>query len=247
MRRDFDGEPSREDGRRAPHHHPGHGPRGAFSETGEDEGRWRGGPRGGGPRGGGRRSGGHGGDWHGSWHGHWRAVGGPGQGFGPAFFGRGSRAARGDVRAAVLALVGEQPMHGYQIIRELSERSGGVWMPSPGSVYPTLQLLEDEGLVTSEQQEGRRVYSATEAGRAVAAERRDRPAPWDEVASEADASLLDLREVAVLLMVASRQVAHAGNSSDVAKAKAVLTDARKALYGILAESPGDEPEGEPAD
>src|SRR4030088_2746910 len=71
--------------------------------------------------------------------------GGPWQGFGP--FGRGPRAGRGDVRAATLTLLGEGPMHGYQVIQELSERSGGMWRPSPGSVYPTLQLLEDEGLV----------------------------------------------------------------------------------------------------
>jgi DNA-binding PadR family transcriptional regulator len=137
-------------------------------------------------------------------------------------------------------------MHGYQIIRELSERSGGVWSPSPGSVYPTLQLLEDEGLVTSEQHDGKRVFSATEQGRTVAAERADegRPAPWDEVASEADSSLVALRSLAIQLVVASRQVAHAGSASDVAKAKAVLTDARKAIYGILAESPGDDHEAD---
>jgi DNA-binding PadR family transcriptional regulator len=68
------------------------------------------------------------------------------------------RVGRGDVRAATLLLLAEQPAHGYQIIQQVSERSAGRWQPSPGSVYPALQLLEDEGLVTAEQQEGRRVF-----------------------------------------------------------------------------------------
>jgi len=234
MRPDFEHSDSGDHGpRRFPH--PGAGPRFA-AEMGRTDPRWRGGPRGG------RRPSGRRGEWHGGRHGDWRGFGGS-AGFGPSFLGRGSRAARGDVRAAVLALVSEEPMHGYQIIREVSERSGGVWSPSPGSVYPTLQLLEDEGLVTSELHDGRRVYSATEAGRAAVAERQDRPAPWEEVASEADSSLVDLKELAVALLVASRQVAHAGSASDIAKAKTVLGDARKALYRILADSPGDEADG----
>ena len=84
----------------------------------------------------------------------------------PGFLGRGPRAGRGDVRAAILALLAEQPMHGYQIMRELGERSGGVWRPSPGSIYPTLQQLEDEELVRPETGDGgRRVFALTDAGR----------------------------------------------------------------------------------
>ena len=86
-------------------------------------------------------------------------------GWGPPWMGPGPRARRGDVRIAVLALLAEGPMHGYQIITELESRSGGVWRPSPGSVYPTLQLLEDEDLVTSQEVGGKRVYSITDAGR----------------------------------------------------------------------------------
>ena len=76
-----------------------------------------------------------------------------GQMFGPpwaaaAAAGAGPKARRGDVRAAILAVLAEQPMNGYQIIQEIAERSGGAWKPSPGSIYPTLQQLEDEGLVT---------------------------------------------------------------------------------------------------
>ena len=90
-------------------------------------------------------------------------------GRGDPFFGGGRRAGRGDIRAAILALLAEEPMHGYQIIRELSERTGGAWTPSPGSVYPTLQQLEDEDLVREQKSEsGRRVYALTDAGRAQA-------------------------------------------------------------------------------
>lgn len=199
-----------------------------FGTDGETRARRGEGP-GSGRRGGPRRD-----DWRAEWHagrgGHAR------RGPGGSLLGRGQRAARGDIRAAVLALTAEQPMHGYQIIRELGERSGGVWTPSPGSIYPTLQLLSDEGLVTSEDQDGRRVYSITDAGRAVLAERdADRPAPWDEVAAEADSSVVDLRQVAVQVIVAARQVAQAGSSAEIAKAKSILTEARRALYRILAD------------
>ena len=96
--------------------------------------------------------------------------------FGDKFEQRaGSRMGRGDVRSAILSLLAERPMHGYQIIQQIEERSGGAWKPSPGSVYPTLQLLTDEGAVEVEEQGGRKTYSLTEAGRAEAS---DRPAPW---------------------------------------------------------------------
>ena len=103
-------------------------------------------------------------------------------GFGPEYaFGR--RAGRGDIRAAILALLAEQPMHGYQIIQELAERTGGVWRPSPGSVYPTLQQLEDEELVREAASDsGKRVYELTDAGREQAA---SAPAPWTAVAARA--------------------------------------------------------------
>ena len=83
-----------------------------------------------------------------------------------ARFGKrpGTRAGRGEVRTAVLALLAERPMHGYQIIREIEERSGGHWKPSAGSVYPTLQLLADEGFISSEETNGRKVYSLTADG-----------------------------------------------------------------------------------
>ncbi|MGA8788951.1 MAG: PadR family transcriptional regulator, partial [Paenarthrobacter sp.] len=76
----------------------------------------------------------------------------------------GTRAGRGELRSAILALLAERPMHGYQIIHEIEERSGGSWKPSAGSVYPTLQLLADEGFVSAEESNGRKIYSLTEAG-----------------------------------------------------------------------------------
>jgi DNA-binding PadR family transcriptional regulator len=147
--------------------------------------------------------------------------------------GPGSRARRGDVRVAVLRLFGEQPMHGYQIIQELSSRSGGAWSPSPGSVYPTLQMLEDEGLVSSEEAAGKRVYGLTEAGRASVAETAGTPAPWEEAAEASTSN--ELREAGGRLIAAVRQIAHAANEDQKARAVEVLTEARKKLYAILAE------------
>jgi DNA-binding PadR family transcriptional regulator len=150
------------------------------------------------------------------------------------FGGPGQRARRGDVRTAVLRLLAEQPMHGYQIIQELSERSGGAWSPSPGSVYPTLQLLADEGLVTSQETAGKKVFSLTESGVAAAGEMADQPAPWEE-AAQSDTGVGGLREAAGRLMPAVFQIGRSGSAEQVTAAIAVLNDARKKLYVILAE------------
>jgi DNA-binding PadR family transcriptional regulator len=150
------------------------------------------------------------------------------------FGGRGPRAGRGDVRAAILALLNEEPMHGYQIMNELSERTGGVWRPSPGSIYPQLQLLQDEGLVTATEQDGRRVFALTDTGRTAAAEATG-PKPWEAVAGEGDAEMVELRDLVMGVIAAARQVAHTGAPAQVEAAKDVLTDARKRLYKILAE------------
>jgi len=156
----------------------------------------------------------------------------------PGFFGRGQKAGRGDVRAAILTLLAEKPMHGYQIIRELGERSGGVWSPSPGSIYPTLQMLEEEGLIRGEESEGKKVFTLTEAGQAVLATRdSDRRPPWDEVGADVDSALIDLRDTIGQVAAAVRQIAHAGTAAQVARAKALLTETRRGLYRILAEDP----------
>jgi DNA-binding PadR family transcriptional regulator len=183
-----------------------------------------------------------GGRGHGRHHGR-RAYmfgpwGGPG-GFPGPFFGRGPRVGRGDVRVAILVLLAEGPKHGYQVMQELTERSGGMWRPSPGSIYPTLQLLEDEGLVTSEDLEGRRVFRLTDAGQAEVAKRgEDARAPW-EVPADAG-PLMDLREVGFGVVAAFMQVAQAGSERQIARAKEILTETRKSLYRLLAE---DEPAG----
>jgi DNA-binding PadR family transcriptional regulator len=146
--------------------------------------------------------------------------------------GFGRRAGRGDIRAAILSLLAEEPMHGYQIIQELTERTGGVWRPSPGSVYPTLQQLEDEDLVRETASDsGKRVYELTDTGRQHASETT---APWTAVTDESDDAIVALRDLAHNVMAATRQVAHAGTAAQVEAAQQVLRDARRSLYRLLA-------------
>ena len=149
---------------------------------------------------------------------------------------RGPRARRGDVRAAALALLTEQPMNGYQIIQEIGERSGGVWRPSPGSVYPALQQLEDEGLIRAEAGDGgRRAYQLTDEGREYAASHTDElRAPWDVVAGSAAGAAIEMRTLVGQVAMAAFQVLSAGTDAQAGQARQVLTDARKALYRILA-------------
>ncbi|MFF8595989.1 PadR family transcriptional regulator [Streptomyces sp. NPDC015220] len=178
-----------------------------------------------------------------------RAAFGPfgpgGPGFGPGFGGPGpwggrgrggprGRARRGDVRASILALLKDRPMHGYEMIQEIAERSGGAWKPSPGSVYPTLQLLEDEGLITSESEGGKKLYSLTDSGRAAAAEGPD--APWEEASRGVDWEALgEIRQAGFGLMEAFGQVWKTGSKEQREKALAVVNEARKKLYLILAD------------
>jgi DNA-binding PadR family transcriptional regulator len=162
--------------------------------------------------------------------------GGPGFGpFGP--HGRGGRRARrGNVRAAVLALLRERPMHGYEMIGEIAERSNGVWRPSPGSLYPALQLMEDEGLVTIEETEGKRLVSLTERGQAEADKLAAGPAPWTQAAEGVEQSTLDLHATIGPLTHAAAQVAQVGTEAQRAAAVEILTEARRRLYGLLAEA-----------
>ncbi|MEU2078293.1 PadR family transcriptional regulator [Streptomyces sp. NPDC090301] len=164
-----------------------------------------GGPFGGGPFGGGR---GHGG-------------------------GRG-RARRGDVRASILALLKDRPMHGYEMIREIGERSDGAWRPSPGSVYPTLQMLEDEGLITSASEGGKKLFTLTDTGRAEAEEGPD--APWEDAGRGVDwEAMNEIRQAGFGLMEAFGQVWKAGSAEQRKKAVGVINEARKKLYLILAD------------
>jgi DNA-binding PadR family transcriptional regulator len=148
----------------------------------------------------------------------------------------GVRMGRGDVRAAVLTLLAESPMHGYQIIHEIEERSGGSWKPSPGSVYPTLQLLADEGLITAEEANGRKTYALTEAGQAEVDASADKPAPWQSGARPDTAGrMAALPKAGVELAQAAAQVARTGTPEQVQEAVAVLDEARRRLYSFLAQ------------
>ena len=127
-------------------------------------------------------------------------------------------------------------MHGYEMIQEIAERSGGAWKPSPGSVYPTLQLLEDEGLISGEESSGKRLFSLTEAGRAEA-EAQASP-PWTEITEDAGEAATHVHTAMGQLMMALRQVMHAGNEDQRERALDVINDARRRLYGILADDDG---------
>jgi DNA-binding PadR family transcriptional regulator len=180
--------------------------------------------------------------------GPWAMPGGPVQfkmrggpfgppGMGRGFAGRGPRVRRGDVRAAILDLLAEgQAWNGYQLIQEIGERTQGVWRPSAGSVYPALQQLEDEGLITAEAGEDRRRnYTLTDEGRAyVAAHADELRASWDAVTGSVDDAAFQLHNLSRQVMMATMQVAQAGTPAQVQQASKILSDTRKALYRILA-------------
>ena len=162
---------------------------------------------------------------------HFRAGplgGGP---FGGPFGGGRGRKRRGDVRAALLLLLAEEPRNGYQLMQAIEELSGGRWRPSPGSIYPTLSQLEDEGLIRAVERDGTKLFEMTDAGRAHMAERHPEP-PWLDDESEAFA---DLRAQMRQTHVAVMQVAHAGDSAQIEQAAKTLAEARRKLYRILAE------------
>jgi len=149
--------------------------------------------------------------------------------------GGGTRMGRGDVRTAVLALLAEKPMHGYQIIQQIEERSGGSWKPSPGSVYPTLQLLADEGLIQAEESNGRKTYSLTSEGREVADAAAGKSAPWEGSGTKDSNRGSALPKAGIDLAQAVAQVGRSGNPEQVKEAVAVLDDARRKLFSILAQ------------
>jgi DNA-binding PadR family transcriptional regulator len=152
-------------------------------------------------------------------------------GWGP---GRGRhRVRRGDVRSAILALLDDRSMHGYEMIQELEERTGGRWRPSAGSIYPTLQLLEDEGLVNAEEVDGKRVFSLTDSGREAVPERTEGQRPWEE--GDEDSPRFEARQELFRTIAAAKQVARADDEAQLTKAAEILKDARRKLYAILAE------------
>lgn len=243
------------------------GPSSSDSTGNDDPGTGAGGARHGG------RNGEHGRDFgpgrHGGRHGHGRPGGrggnpwdqfggwsGLGRLFGPGPFpgrpgrpgwphggGGRRRMGRGDVRAAALFLLAEEPMHGYQIIQEISSRTDGAWRPSPGSVYPALQLLEDEGLITMAHTEGRRMASLTTAGREyVDAHAADLAKVWTtatEGEATAGGTAADSKEAFAQLAFAAVQVFRTGSHDQIEAARAVITEARRKLYLILADVDAD--------
>jgi DNA-binding PadR family transcriptional regulator len=145
------------------------------------------------------------------------------------------RMGRGDVRTAILALLAEEPMHGYQVIGEIAKRSGGMWRPSPGSVYPTLQLLADEGLVRAEETGERKTYALTDAGHEVAEDAAG-SLPWESPALRHAERAAALPKAGVKLAQALAQVARSGSPDAVEQAVAIVDEARRKVYAILAES-----------
>jgi DNA-binding PadR family transcriptional regulator len=184
---------------------------------------------------------------HGPWE-RWGSPGegGPGRGFGAGFGagpgfgppwmrGRGPKARRGDVRAAILSVLADQSMNGYQIIQQIADRTDGSWKPSPGSIYPTLQQLEDEGLVFADTGGGRRTYALTDDGRTYVAEHPDEiAAPWkafDEVAGDGS----DVRPLIGQVAAATWQIMAVGTPEQQERGREALAELRRTLYGILAE------------
>jgi DNA-binding PadR family transcriptional regulator len=238
------------------------GPRmSAHSEPGPDEGPDEPGEAGGwgGPWGGSWATGFTGKDWAGFFggpRGGWwptgpgprRGWGGPGRPGGPGGRGPGGpggprrpKASRGDVRATILALLTEGPRTGYQIMSDIEERSQGAWRPSPGAVYPALQLLADEGLIIGDEAGGRRTYRLTEAGQEyVAANPEMARGAWESMADAGDFGPGDLPRLfgeAARLGAAIAQLAHAGTPDQIRAAERLIKRTRRELYEVLA---GDE-------
>ena len=170
-------------------------------------------------------------------HPPWPGFFGPG----PAPLGATPKVRKGDVRAAALALLAEEPRNGYQIIQEIAERSHGIWRPSPGSVYPALQQLEDEGLVRATEEGSCRTYELTGDGRAYVLDHRDDLAePWATVAESVSEEMVDLRTLFGQVGMAMRQVAEVGTPSQLDGARKLLAETRRGLYRLLAEDPQED-------
>jgi DNA-binding PadR family transcriptional regulator len=150
--------------------------------------------------------------------------------------GRGPKASRGDVRAAILALLRDGPRNGYQIMSEIEERSGGAWRPSPGAVYPALSQLADEGLISAEESGGRRTFSLTDAGRAYIADNPEMArGAWESTEQQEAWQLPGLFAAAARLGSGIVQLAHAGTAAQVSAAERLLERTRRELYRILAD------------
>ncbi len=200
-----------------------------------------------------------GGDWGGPW-GRW----GPDRRSGPppwlaGLFGlaaqegppRGPRVRRGDVRVAILAVLADEPLNGYQVIQQIAERTDGAWRPSPGSVYPTISQLEDEGLIEGDDERGRRTLRLSDAGREYLSSHADEVAGvWAPFASQERrehnagdaADYASLKPEIGRVMNAAWQIISTGTDEQRREAIGVLVEARRGLYRILADHPGDDGE-----
>jgi DNA-binding PadR family transcriptional regulator len=228
-------------------------------QHGAGHGGWGGGHEGRGGRG---RHGG--GEWSGPWGG-WQ-WGPPNRRSGPppwltGLFGmaspeppRGPRVRRGDVRMAILAVLADEPLNGYQVIQQISDRTDASWRPSPGSVYPTISQLEDEGLLEGDDERGRRTLRLSEAGRQYLHDHQDEVAQvWAPFTREREERERDqhgdpddgvdfarLKPELGRVMNAVWQIITTGTDGQRRAAVGVLVDARRALYQILADHPGDD-------
>ena len=152
------------------------------------------------------------------------------------FASRGPKVRRGDVRSAILDVLSAEPMNGYQVIQEIAERTGGVWKPSPGSVYPTVQQLEDEGLVEGVASERRRLLQLTAEGRRYVEEHPDEmAATWRAFEQAVEEEPSDLKPAIGQVMGAVWQIVTTGTRQQRAEAAEILADTRRRLYGLLAE------------
>ncbi|MGO9781815.1 MAG: PadR family transcriptional regulator [Streptosporangiaceae bacterium] len=240
--------------------HPGHGPHREFGAAGFDEDDRPGPEEGAGSWGGSWSRGFPGMDWagffggpRGGWWPGGGGGGGRGRGRGPGWPGgpggpRRPKASRGDVRATILALLTEGPRTGYQIMSDIEERSRGAWRPSPGAVYPALQLLADEGLIAGEEAGGRRTFSLTDAGREYIANNPEMAqGAWDAMADAgAESGPGDVARLfgeAARLGAAIAQTAHAGSPEQIRRAERLLKQTKRALYEFLADedTDGEEP------
>jgi DNA-binding PadR family transcriptional regulator len=165
---------------------------------------------------------------------------GGGPGFGGPFGGGRGRRRRGDVRLALLMLLDEEPRNGYQLMQTIEERSGGRWRPSPGSVYPTLAQLEDEGLIRATERDGTKLFEITDQGRAKLGESRVDPAPWAQDDDPASHSLSEIASQVIQIGKAAWQVAQEGDERQVERACQMLAETRRALYRILAQDSDDQ-------
>jgi DNA-binding PadR family transcriptional regulator len=202
--------------------------------------------------------GGHGPGWHGSWGGGWGD--GPGRRGGPPpwlgeLLGMGGqrppqrpRAKKGDVRAAILDVLAVEPLNGYQVIQQIAERSGGQWKPSPGSVYPTVAQLEDEGLVTADAHRGRTLRLTPEGETYVAEHPEELAAVWADFDGDRPGGdgpdLSQLKTEVGQLMSATWQIVTQGSDRQRREAMTVLVDTRRKLYGLLADEGSDADDAE---